>query len=46
MRILVIEDERELLQDISKGLALKGYAVTKLTMEELAARWQLMKNMI
>lgn len=27
MRILVIEDERELLQDISKGLALKGYAV-------------------
>ncbi len=27
MRILVIEDERELLQDISKGLTLKGYAV-------------------
>lgn len=27
MRILVIEDERELLQDISKGLSLKGYAV-------------------
>lgn len=27
MRILVIEDERELLQDISKGLILKGYAV-------------------
>lgn len=27
MRILIIEDERELLQDISKGLALKGYAV-------------------
>ncbi len=27
MRILVIEDEPELLQDISKGLILKGYAV-------------------
>lgn len=27
MRILVIEDEQELLQDISKGLTLKGYAV-------------------
>lgn len=27
MRILVIEDEPELLQDISKGLTLKGYAV-------------------
>lgn len=27
MRILVIEDERELLQDVSKGLILKGYAV-------------------
>lgn len=27
MRILVIEDERELLQDISKGLTIKGYAV-------------------
>lgn len=27
MRILVIEDEWELLQDISKGLTLKGYAV-------------------
>ncbi len=29
MRILIIEDERELLQDIAKGLALKGYAVDK-----------------
>ncbi len=27
MRILIIEDEQELLQDIAKGLALKGYAV-------------------
>ena len=27
MRILIIEDETELLQDIAKGLALKGYAV-------------------
>lgn len=27
MRILIVEDERELLQDIAKGLALKGYAV-------------------
>lgn len=27
MRILVIEDEQELLRDISKGLTLKGYAV-------------------
>lgn len=27
MRILVIEDEKELLQDIVKGLSLKGYAV-------------------
>lgn len=27
MRILVIEDEKELLQDIAKGLSLKGYAV-------------------
>ena len=27
MRMLVIEDEPELLQDISKGLILKGYAV-------------------
>ena len=29
MRILVIEDEPELLQDISKGLILKGYAVAQ-----------------
>lgn len=29
MRILVIEDEQELLQDISKGLTLKGYAVDR-----------------
>lgn len=29
MRILIIEDERELLQDIAKGLALKGYAVDR-----------------
>lgn len=27
MRILIVEDERELLQDIAKGLTLKGYAV-------------------
>lgn len=27
MRILIIEDERELLQDLTKGLTLKGYAV-------------------
>lgn len=27
MRILIIEDEKELLQDLSKGLGLKGYAV-------------------
>lgn len=27
MRILIVEDETELLQDIAKGLALKGYAV-------------------
>lgn len=27
MRILIIEDEKELLQDIGKGLTLKGYAV-------------------
>ncbi len=27
MRILIIEDEKELLQDIAKGLFLKGYAV-------------------
>ena len=27
MRILIIEDEKELLQDIAKGLTLKGYAV-------------------
>ena len=27
MRILLIEDERELLQDIAKGLMIKGYAV-------------------
>lgn len=27
MRILIIEDETELLQDIAKGLTLKGYAV-------------------
>ncbi|MBS5145183.1 MAG: response regulator transcription factor [Butyricicoccus pullicaecorum] len=27
MRLLIIEDEKELLQDISKGLRLKGYAV-------------------
>ena len=27
MRILIIEDEQELLQDIAKGLTLKGYAV-------------------
>ena len=29
MRILIIEDEAELLQDIAKGLALKGYAVDR-----------------
>lgn len=29
MRILVVEDERELLQDICKGLTLKGYAVDR-----------------
>lgn len=27
MRILLVEDEKELLQDIAKGLTLKGYAV-------------------
>ncbi|WP_347559141.1 response regulator [Pseudoflavonifractor sp. AF19-9AC] len=27
MRILIVEDETELLQDIAKGLTLKGYAV-------------------
>lgn len=27
MRILIIEDEKELLGDIAKGLILKGYAV-------------------
>ena len=27
MRILIIEDETELLHDIAKGLTLKGYAV-------------------
>lgn len=27
MRILIIEDETELLQDIAKGLTLKGYVV-------------------
>lgn len=29
MRVLIIEDEQELLQDISKGLTLKGYAVDR-----------------
>lgn len=27
MRILIVEDEQELLRDIAKGLTLKGYAV-------------------
>lgn len=27
MRILLVEDEAELLHDIAKGLTLKGYAV-------------------
>lgn len=27
MRLLIIEDEKELLQDIAKGLTIKGYAV-------------------
>ncbi|MBS5450069.1 MAG: response regulator transcription factor [Coriobacteriia bacterium] len=29
MRILIVEDEIELLQDIAKGLSLKGYAVDR-----------------
>ena len=29
MRLLIVEDERELLQDIAKGLTLKGYAVDR-----------------
>ncbi len=31
MRILIIEDEQELLQDIAKGLTLKGYAVDQVS---------------
>lgn len=38
MRILVIEDEEELLCDVAKGLTLKGYAVDKASEGETGCR--------
>lgn len=45
MRILIVEDEAELLQDIAKGLTLKGYAVDQAGDGKRAAKWHWMKNM-
>ncbi len=46
MRILIVEDEIELLRDIAKGLTLKGYAVDQANDGKMGIRWRSMKSTI